>query len=179
MKWNKGSDNLMTLTSAAFVLAFSILCLLLFRGPVSITSAFAIPAVIVIFSKGHGTRYLLYVSMGLIAVVMAFFQTQTIFILGYLLLSLALKFLLLDPDMNVKIRFLPSLGYILSVMLILYGCIRLTEAVFMIPLHTMMRSLSGNRPLLYAGILLIESLFVFFFNTIILRLYFTRLKKIS
>jgi len=91
------------LTMAAFTLALSSVSIFLFRGPVSILSAFLIPAIIVLFSKGYGIAYYILISMGLLLTSVLFFQTQLIFTTGYAFMAVALRLFLLDCNMNLRL----------------------------------------------------------------------------
>ncbi len=168
------NKNIKILTMSAFALALSVLSLLLFRGPVSIVSTFLIPAIIVLFSRGELKSYLL-VSVGLFIIALMFFPTQIIFVATYMLLSALLNVLFITSDFKVKTNPLGVLGYILIVSLVLFVGIRLTELVFLVPLHTMMLRISGNNMLFYAGILFLEGIFVSIFNIGILRLFIYRI----
>ena len=161
---------------SAFSLAFCILCLLVFRGPLSIASALLIPAVIVAFSKNHGLLYYVLTSAGMIAVTFLFFQAQTFFVIVYLLLSFALRLLLVSSDMTVRLQPVRVIIFILLAAAVLYIGIRLTQWVFLVPLHRMMLRLSGDDPLRYLAILLVEGTAVFALNAAILKAFFSRIK---
>ena len=167
-------SELRSLTSAALALAVSTVCLLIFRGPVSIVAALIIPAVIVLFACQNKPLYSGLLSIGLLVVTLLFFQTQLLFVAGYLCLALALNNLLISADMKVRLHPLPVMLYLLVTVIILYGGIRLTEHLFLVPLHQMMLRLSGHNPLRYAAIIFAESLFICAFNVVILKLFISR-----
>lgn len=170
------NKNIKILTMSAFALALSVLSLLLFRGPVSIVSTFLIPAIIVLFSRGELKSYFL-VSAGLFITTLLFFPTQIIFVATYILLSILINIFFITSDLKVKTSPIGVLGYILIVSLVLFVGIRLTELVFLVPLHTMMLRISGNNMLVYSGILFLEGIFVSIFNIGILRMFISRIKS--
>ncbi|MCR3956934.1 MAG: hypothetical protein NUK57_11615 [Gudongella sp.] len=172
MKNNEG--KIKTLTMSAFGLALSVLSLLLFRGPISIVSTFLIPAIIVLFSGNKNGGYVL-TSMGLLTVTLLFFPTQIIFVFGYIILGHFLKLLIIDSNQRVKLITLNFILYVIITTLVLFLGIRLTELIFLVPLHTMMLRISGSNPLLYLGILFFEGLLVSIFNFALLRLLNSRI----
>ena len=154
------SRKLSVLTMAAFALCLSVIAFLLFRAVLSFLAAIVVPVVIVMFDRTDHRRYYLLMTAGLILFSFLFFRTQLVFVIGYLLLSLAMRSALLTPDMNIKITPLRVSLYALLVSLALFICIRLTELVFSVPLHGMMLRMSGSNPFIYLLILLIEGLLV-------------------
>jgi hypothetical protein len=158
---------------SAFGLALSVLSLLLFRGPISIVSTFLVPAIIVLFSGNKNGGYVL-TSMSLLTVTLLFFPTQTIFVIGYILLGLFLKLLAFDSNLRVKLINLNFILYVIITALVLFLGIRLTELIFLVPLHTMMLRISGNTPLLYVGILIVEGILISIFNFGLLKLLISR-----
>jgi len=172
----KNTDGkIKTLTMSAFGLALSVLSLLLFRGPISIVSTFLVPAIIVLFSGNKNRGYVL-TSMSLLTVTLLFFPTQTIFVIGYILLGLFLKLLAFDSNLRVKLINLNFILYVIITALVLFLGIRLTELIFLVPLHTMMLRISGNTPLLYVGILIVEGILISIFNFGLLKLLISRTK---
>lgn len=161
---------------AALTLALSSVSIFLFRGPISILSAFLIPVIIVLFSRGYGMVYHILVSMGLLLISLMFFQTQLIFTAGYALLAVGLRVLLLDRNMNLKLSIIKTLLYLTFVVLTLSAGLWLTEKIFLIPLHTMMLKLSGGKILFYLGILIIESILVTLCHILVLNGFLKRLR---
>lgn len=161
---------------AALTLALSSVSIFLFRGPISILSAFLIPVIIVLFSRGYGMVYHILVSMGLLLISLMFFQTQLIFTAGYALLAVGLRVLLLDRNMNLKLSIIKTLLYLVFVILTLSAGLWLTEKIFLIPLHTMMLKLSGGKILFYLGILIIESILVTLCHILVLNGFLKRLR---
>lgn len=164
------------LTRSTIALALSVVSLLLFRGPVSIVSTFIIPVVIVLFSKRKELTSFIYIATGLLMMTVLFFQTQIVFVIGYLLLSITLKHFFLDSDRKVKLSFSGILQYLLTVIIILFIGIQLTQMIFLIPLHDMMLRLSGNDPLRYFSILLVEGIAITLFNLLILKAFASRVR---
>jgi len=164
------------LTMAAFTLALSSVSILLFRGPISILSAFLIPALIVLFSRGYGISYYMLILTGLLLTSAMFFQTQLIFAVGYGFLALGLRLFLVDRDMILKLGISKILLYLGSVLMILFSGLYLTEKLFLVPLHTMMLMISGGQIHVYIGILLIESLLVTSCHILVLNVFLKRLK---
>jgi len=161
---------------AAFTMALSSVSLLLFRGPISILSAFLIPVIIVLFSRGYGRSYYILIFIGLLLVSALFFQTQLIFTAGYGLLAVGLRVFFLDRDMFLKLGISKMLLYLGSVVLILFSGLWLTEKLFLVPLHTMMLKISGGQIHVYLGILLIESVLVTSCHILVLNGFLKRLK---
>jgi hypothetical protein len=169
-------NQINVLTRSALALALSVVSLLLFRGTTSIVSAFVIPVVIALFSKRNEVLSFVYIASSLIMMTVLFFQTQIIFIIGYLLLSLVLKHLLMDSAMKVKFSFTGILKYLLAVMAILFMGIWLTQVIFLIPIHDMMLRFSNNHPLRYLGILLVEGIAITVVNLLFLKATTSRIK---
>jgi len=165
-----------TLLMSAFSLAFCILCLLAFRGSLSVASAFIIPAVIVAFSRNCGISYYVLTYTGLMVVTFIFSQTQMFFVMAYLLLSFALKGLLVTPDLEIRFKLVNIIIYILLTTAVLYTGIRITQWYFLVPLHRMMLILSGYNDLRYFVILLLEATLVFVLNAIILKALFPKIR---
>ena len=171
---NRKAHNI---SSAAIAIALSIVFLLIFRGPASIIAALIVPAVIVLLAKNNGLLYYLLITCGLTLIALLLFQTQLFFVFGYLLLSLALKFYLVDHNSKIKLKPLSISLYAVSVAIVLFLCIRLTEWLFLIPLHQMMLRLSSGNPLLYLLILLAEGILICAANIAFLKLFYARSKK--
>jgi hypothetical protein len=169
-------NQINALTRSALALALSVLSLLIFRGTTSIFSAFIIPVVIALFSKRNEVLSFVYIATSLIMMTVLFFQTQIIFIIGYLLLSLVLKCFLMDAAMKVKFSFTGILKYLLAVMAILFMGIWLTQVIFLIPIHDMMLRFSNNHPLRYLGILLVEGIAITLVNLLFLKAMTSRIK---
>ena len=170
----KNTDGkIKTLTMSAFGLALSVLSLLLFRGPISIFSTFLIPAIIVLFSGNKNGGYML-TSIGLFVVTLLFFPTQLIFVSGYVVLGLFLNLLAVSSSLQVKFNPIKFIIYTIITSLVLFAGIRLTELIFLVPLHALMVGISGGSPLAYAGILLLEGLLISIFNFGLLRVFIIR-----
>lgn len=165
------------LTRSAIALAMCVVSLLLFRGPSSIVSALVIPAVIVLFSGEEERTSLIYIATGLLMMTGLFFQTQIIFVVGYLVLAIALKHFFLNAGMKVRISCLRVLKYLFSVILVLFVGIRVTQSLFLIPLHDMMLRLSNNQPSRYFAILLVEGGIITLMNLIILKTFIAKIKN--
>lgn len=164
------------LTRSAIALALCMVSLLLFRGATSIVSTFIIPVVIVIFSKRKESASFIYISAGLLMMTALFFQTQIIFVIGYLLLSLVLKNFFLDSTMKMKVSLSGIVKYLISVIVVLFIGIQLSQIIFLIPLHDMMLRISGNNPLGYLGILLLEGIVIILIHLLILKAFTSRVK---
>ena len=164
------------LSTASIALALSVVSLFLFRGVTSILSTFMIPAIIVLFSKKDDLTVFAYTAFGLITVTVLFFQTQIIFVTGYLFLSLALKHYFMESEMKLKISLSGVVKYLLIVVAVLFVGIQLTQIIFLIPLHDMMLRMSNADPLRYLGILLLEGVAITLFNLLILKAFTSRIK---
>ena len=167
------------LIGAAFCLALSALSLLLFRGPVSLISAFFIPASILVFSINQGKVYYSLTTSGLLLLAIFFFMPQTFFVLGYILLAILFRILFLKTGQSFLSNKLKVLVALLSTSFILFLGIRLTQWVFLIPLHTMMVGISKGNPFIYGGILLLEGFLVLSINLAFLSLLNRRLSSLS
>ena len=171
MNWHSGTRNM---TAAALALAVATVMLLIFRGPVSIVSAPVIPAVIVLATRKSRPAHTILLAAGLLTVTLVFFQTQLLFVTGYLCLALALKLLLMPANMKVRLRPLPVLLFLLITGIVLFAGIWLTERLFLVPLHQMMLRLAGHNPLRYAAIILAESLLICTINVTLLKIFTAR-----
>ncbi len=169
------ATNTNVLTMSAIALALSVVSLLLFRGPISILSAFIIPAVLVLFTSGERKTFP-FTAIGLIIMTGLFFQTQIVFVPGYLFLALFLRRFFMDSEREMKVSLAGVLLYIATVMLILWIGIQLTQMIFLIPLQDMMLRLSGHDPLRYAGILFAEGAAITLFNLLLLKAFLSRIK---
>jgi hypothetical protein len=113
-------------------------------------------------------------SIGLFVVTLLFFPTQLIFVSGYVVLGLFLNLLAVSSSLKVKFNPIKLIIYTSITSLVLFAGIRLTELIFLVPLHGMMVGISGGNPLAYAGILLLEGLLISIFNFGLLRVFITR-----
>ncbi len=105
-----------------------------------------------------------------------FFQAQTFFVIAYLLLSFGLRLLLVSSDMKVIFKPFRVIIFVLLATAVLYIGIRLTQWVFLVPLHRMMLSLSGYNDLRYFAMLLAEGTLVFVLNAVILKTLFPKIR---
>jgi len=170
------SNSIKTLTLSASALVLCVLCLLFFRGPMSLVSAFFIPVIIVIFAKYNITAYYVLTLISLFLITIISFQTQLIFVIGYILLALALRSVLIYDGEKVIIQPFRILIYLMLVSLILYISIRLTDLLFATPLHQMMLGLANNNLLVYFMIIFIESIFVALINLVLLKTITARVR---
>ncbi len=177
MRKEQAVNKTRTITLAAFVLSLCIICIMLFRGSMSIMSSLLIPPLIAVFSLNQKKIYWLYVTLGLILTVSVLFNTQIIFVSGYILLALALRYLMAGRDSNINTGFFNSAAYIILSMAVIILGIMLTEKVFLIPLHSMMLRISGGKLVVYTGIIFVESALIFISNIMIFKLLFSKLKK--
>jgi len=164
------------LAYAGIALALSVVSLMIFRGPVSIVSTFIVPAVVAIFARKKLFPYYLLTSMGLLIMTFVFFITQIIFVIGYILLSIALKILFIDSEINIKVGWQGFLIYTLLVIVVLFMGIQLTQTVLSIPLHDMMLRMSNHRYSIYFAILLLESIAITLINFLIIKVLIPRIR---
>ena len=162
---------------ASLSLAISSVCIVLFRGPVSILSAFAVPATLVLFSRGYGRLYPVLVSLGLLLISLMLFQTQIVFAASYLAMALAIRLLLLDAEMNLSVGLGRGLLFQAIVALLLFAGLWLTEKLFLIPLHTMMLRISGGRAEIYVLLLVLEALLISACNILLLKGFLKRISR--
>ena len=169
-----GNPHIKSLTMAAFAVVLSAVGPMFFRGPLSLVSALFVPAVLVLFTKDGGPVYHALTAVALLAVAAMFFQTQIVFVLGYVLLSFALRLLVTAPNLTLRLQPALVAGYTLLAVVVLFLGIRLTDFIFGIPLHTMMLRISGNNLWVYFSILLVEALLVSGLNIAFLKVLLPR-----
>lgn len=164
-----------TITRASFTLALSAVCIMMFRGPISIVSTFLIPPIIVLFSNRYISLYYILTFMGLVLMTMIFFPTQLVFVFTYILLALVLD------NITKKGGKYPSFNkiitYISLTIITLFIGIRLTQLIYMIPLHTMMLRISRGNFFFYFAILFVEAFIVSMFNFGILKVFRKRVYR--
>lgn len=149
----KTTDKNKEIVLSAIAISLALSSLMIFRGSTSLASALFIPLTIAIFTKNHSNRLFIFTGALLVFSTVALFTTQTVFVLGYMLMGYMLK------KAHGKFGFL---GYVVATAFLLYIGIRLTELVFLVPIHQMMNRISGGSIFVYGGIVLFESLFVSF-----------------
>lgn len=157
----KALSRVWSISYSSIAICLCMVSLLLFRGPLSLMSAVVIPLIIAILSYKLHMRYNFLAAAGLSIITGLFFTTQLIFVMTYLLMGLLIKLLLYSKRSNVIsfwiVRFVL---YVVSTGTLLYLGIRLTEALFYIPLHEMMLRMSNGNMGIYGLIILAEALFV-------------------
>lgn len=168
--------NSILVARSALSMAVSLLSLLIFRGPVSIFSAFLIPAIIVVFAGSFGLPYYILTTGGLLLTTFLFFPTQILFVVGYALLALFLKLIFLKGE-RLRTNFPRVLVYAATASLAVFIGIYLTELIFMVPLHSMMIRLSGGSPLIYGFIIGAEGGLIAISNLLLLKVFVSRLKE--
>lgn len=170
---DKNNELVKVITRSSFAVGISIICLLLFRGPISIASTFLIPPIIVLFSNKVTSLYYLLTSIGLLLNTIVIFPTQLVFVFTYLILAMALAYITKKGDKNIS-RLQILLYFLLTIAALFIG-IRLTQVIYMIPLHTMMLRLSNGSYLFYFFIVFVEALIVCIFNFGLLKLFKKRI----
>lgn len=168
-------NTIRALTFSSLTLVLCFLCLLFFRGPISIMSAFFIPVIIVLFARYNISAYYGFTLSGLIIITLINFPTQIIFAISYFLFALALRFYLLDNVHSFKINHKFILLYLLLISVILFISIHMTDLFFSTPLHQMMLKLANNNLFVYFSIILIESLLIVYINVMLLKTLFSRI----
>ncbi|NDL67108.1 hypothetical protein [Anaerotalea alkaliphila] len=158
-------NKLLALSGMAVCL--SLLSLLLFRGTTSLLSAGAIPVLLALFLYRHPVRSFLATATALLVATVFFFTTQSLFVLGYVLLGSLLRLFLYRFRAGNGIRG-GFAAYVLAVSGVLYLAIRLTEWAFRVPLHQMMLTISNGRWQVYGLVILLEGLLVGLFHRVLL-----------
>ena len=176
MDIRKGSNSILVARSA-LSMAMSLMSLLIFRGTVSILSAFLIPAIIVVFAGNFGLPYYILTTGGLLLTTFLLFPTQILFVMGYALLALFLKPLFLKEE-RLRTNFPRVLIYAATASFVVFIGIYLTELIFLVPLHSMMIRLSGGRPLIYVLIIGAEGGLIALSNILLLKVFVSRLKEV-
>lgn len=164
------------LAISSLALAVSSACMLAFRGPTSIASALVVPSVLVLLLGKVAVAYRVAAYAAFLIVAMLLFQTQVVFVFGYISLSLAFSATFGDRSSKASGRNLRFIASIWLVALVLFVCIALTEAVLGVPLHSMMMRLSRQNPAIYAGVLLLEAILVSAANMLLIRSVSSRLR---
>lgn len=165
-------NNNRTIARPALGLAICVICLLIFRGMASLLGAIFIPPVLAVFTYRSSKTILLGVIISLTIISILFFTTQTIFVIIYILLALNIRAFF--PQMNKRKYFFPL--YIAATMISIYTGIRLTQLMFMVPIHTMMVRLSSGNIFIYMLIITIEGSLAGFSHYIIVKNFDKRLK---
>jgi len=156
----KELSGVRSISYSAISICLCMASLLLFRGSVSLISAVTIPLIIATLSIRLHLRYDLLIAAGLSIITGLFFTTQLIFVITYLLMGLLIQLIFRLKTSNVISLWMVRLLYVMSTGILLYLGIRLTEAIFYIPLHEMMLRMSNGNVGVYSLIILAEALFV-------------------
>ncbi|MDP2814629.1 MAG: hypothetical protein Q8S15_03785 [Erysipelotrichaceae bacterium] len=152
---------------SGMTLALCLLSLMIFRGPLSLLQALIIPIVMVIMTIKQPWKYTFAAGISLLMLTLAFFLTQIIFMIIYLMMAFLLLILVSTIQRGPRHRNLLIILYLLINALLLYLGLRLTDIIFQTPLHVMMLKLSSDNNILYASILIIESTFISIFHLLI------------
>lgn len=161
---------------SSLALALSSASLGVFRGPISIVSALFVPSILAIFLKNSGKAYRMLTYAGMLAIALLFFQTQVIFALGYIMLSIAFKAFQEEAGTRHGNRFARMSAYVAFTAIVLFVCLYLTEAVLGVPLHAMMIRITRQNPIVYALVLVLEALLVCFANILAINAISRRLR---
>lgn len=145
---------------SGMTLALCLISLIMFRGPLSILQALIIPVVIVVMAIKQPWKYTFTASASLLILALTFFLTQTIFIIIYLVMAFLLLIIVTKIQRGPRHHFLLFIPYLIVNALLLYLGLRLTDVIFQTPLHFMMLKMTSDNFFLYAGIIMIESLFI-------------------
>lgn len=152
---------------SGMTLGLCLLSLMMFRGPLSILQALIIPIGMVIMTIKQPWKYTVAAGTSLLILTLAFFLTQIVFMIIYLLMTFLLLMLVTKIQRGPRNRTLLFIPYLLANALLLYLGLRLTDIIFQTPLHVMMLKLSNDRTFLYAAIMVIESAFISTFHLLI------------
>lgn len=152
---------------SGMTLALCLLSLLMFRGPLSILQALIIPIVIVTMAIKQPWKYTFAAGISLLILTLAFFLTQTVFIIIYLLMAVFLMILVTNIHRESHRSYFLMIPYAIINAILLFLGLKLTDMIFQTPLHLMMLKLSGGNNFLYAAIMMIESAFISIFHLLI------------
>lgn len=172
------SIKIYNLTYNAMAISLSVVFLMLFKGTTSILSAIGIPIALAVMLKAYQLRDLLSI-VALLLITITFFTTQLFFVLGYFVMAWMLRALLIDPSTASLLK-TPLIGfglYLMTTVATLYAGLRLTEAIFAVPLHQMMLRLSQGHSLIYFSILFAEALIIAVTHFAVLKMVMKRLNS--
>ena len=166
---------------SAMALALSLLSLLLFRGTLSLLSMIFIPATLAVFLARQKISYFLLTGLALQLLTLALFTTQSVFVFLYFMLAFVLRTyrayastsasaVKSKPSSTLRLQRLFIILYPVIVSLIIFTGIKLTDLVFMTPLHQVMLRLSRDNTGIYLIILLVEALIISTAHLLLLKL---------
>ena len=162
---------------SGMALALCLISLMLFRGVLSLLQALIIPTVLVLLTGRQPWTYRLAVGSALLFLTLVFFPTQSVFIATYLLMTAVLFLYLRRVQPASRLRFLLFIPYwALNGVLLFVGLV-MTDFVFLTQLHGMMLRMSGNHPMRYAAILLLEAAIVSACHLTFVQFFKRRLSK--
>ena len=148
------------IAASGMALTLCLLSLMLFRGILSILQALIIPVVIVLLTGRQPWKYTIAAGISLLVLTLAFFPTQAVFMVIYLLMALTLLGLVSLTKGGFQKRCLLCIPYVILNSLLLFFGLKMTDFVFQTQLHAMMLRLSGNAALPYAVIIILEAAFI-------------------
>lgn len=145
---------------AGLSIAICLVCLILFRGVLSIVQVIIIPVVLVLLNGKQPLVYAAATGISLLILSLIFFPVQVVFVFTYLLLA----FFLQKVHQHSNHRPLQKWGlrilYLFIVGLMLFTGIIITDKVLGTQLNTMMLRLSRGDQMVYFLIILLEALVV-------------------
>ncbi len=166
------------IAASGMALALCMMSLMLFRGVFSLVHALIIPMVIVLLTVRQPRTYQLAVALSLLFLTFAFFPTQLLFVMIYLLMALVLQKLPGMMQGASRLHYLLFVPYLFIIGLLLFLGLIMTDFVFLTQLHPMMLRMSGGKPILYAAIIMLESAFVSGFHLLFILFFRRRLTKV-
>lgn len=180
------SKNIILLNTKARSLAFSgvmiaisLLCLVLFRGVLSIVQAIIIPVVIVLFSYKLPRVHILANRLSLLVLSLIIFPVQVVFVLTYLLMAAFLQGVCHYSNLQPIRKWTARIFYFLFIGFMLYIGIIMTDIILGTHLNEMMRQLSRGNYMIYFVIILIEALIVSTIHIVSLYIIRRRINKIE
>ena len=168
--------NLMThtLIKSALMVALIFVFFTVFRGFANLLNAFLVPMALYVGLKEADRAQAFTLFGAVIISALLFFSVQVFFILLYFAMALMLKQLMSKSASTVKTGLWLSLVAALGI----YAGIRLTDLVFLTPLHRVYMAMLGGSWLYYGLFLLAEGLMAGFGLAVVAKAVERRMAKV-
>lgn len=165
--------------ASSIAIGLSLASLIVFRGPLGITSSVTVPIILALVMRKNSLRDLAFTGVALVLLTFILAVTQTVFAALYLLLAVFIRIFLINSTANGINKLIMTAIYLLSVASAIYIGIRATEAVFGVPLHRMMLGFSNGNPIVYILIITVEALVIGGIHLMMTRILLGRFKNSS
>lgn len=146
--------------ASSIAIGLSLVSLVVFRGPLGITSSITVPLILALIMRKNSLRDLAFTGVSLVFLTFILAVTQTVFATLYVLLAILIRIFLINSTTNGINKLMITAIYLLCVASVIYVGIRVTEAVFSVPLHRMMLGFSRGNPIVYTSIIAVEALVI-------------------